>query len=119
MPSLRQGNMILISLFRSIIILNSTVPQDPFLVFYSALMELLVFVLQHVICFCTTVFMYCSVLLDSKGVFNFILMCISLTAARFHPSAFLRYCVTDFSGDPLVRPLQHSDCVQQAWAKLP
>ncbi len=36
-----------------------------------------------------------------------------------HLSVFLRYCVADLFGDPLLRPIQHSDCIQQAWAKLP
>lgn len=29
-----------------------------------------------------------------------------------------RYCVTNIFGDPLLRPLQHANGVQQAWARL-
>lgn len=35
------------------------------------------------------------------------------------PLCFLRHCFADLSGNPLLRPLQHSDCIQQARAKLP
>lgn len=31
----------------------------------------------------------------------------------------LRYRFADLPGDPLLRPLQHSDCIQQAGAELP
>lgn len=31
----------------------------------------------------------------------------------------LRYCFADLPGDPLLRSLQHSDCIQQAGAELP
>lgn len=35
------------------------------------------------------------------------------------PLCLRRYRFADLSGDPLLRPLQHSDCIQQAGAKLP
>ncbi|MED6238892.1 hypothetical protein ATANTOWER_031789 [Ataeniobius toweri] len=30
-----------------------------------------------------------------------------------------RYCFADLTDDPLLRPLQHPDCLQQAWTRLP
>lgn len=47
---------------------------------------------------------------------------LSCRASHSHFTASLlvsRYCVAHLSGDPILRPLQHSDCLQQAWARLP
>lgn len=53
--------------------------------------------------------------------FNVLLswMSRSCPLSLLHFSVFLRYRLADLSGDPLLRPLQHSDCIQQGRAKLP